>query len=180
MIICPSCSFLNREGYFFCEDCGNSLLGSGTIILRTRQILDDNEPRPHPAPRPRSEWGTTLFSARDSLVFRIRDVPAPVMVKPGDRTLLGRSDASSNQKPDLDLAPYGAIEKGVSRVHAAIDRQEDTLTLVDMGSSNGTRLNGTALPPNEPHILRDGDEIEMGKMTIHIYFEERASGELHS
>jgi pSer/pThr/pTyr-binding forkhead associated (FHA) protein len=102
------------------------------------------------------------------------------MVKPGDRTLLGRSDASSNQKPDLDLAPYGAIEKGVSRVHAAIDRQEDTLTLVDMGSSNGTRLNGTALPPNEPHILRDGDEIEMGKMTIHIYFEERASGELHS
>jgi pSer/pThr/pTyr-binding forkhead associated (FHA) protein len=84
--------------------------------------------------------------------------------------ILGRADSSSTQVPDLDLTPYGALEKGVSRMHAAIHRSEDTLTLVDMGSVNGTHLNGQRLIPEQPRVLRDGDEIRLGKLVAHIYF----------
>jgi pSer/pThr/pTyr-binding forkhead associated (FHA) protein len=84
--------------------------------------------------------------------------------------VLGRSDNTSTQKPDLDLTPYGALEKGVSRIHAAIERSEDTLTLIDMGSANGTHLNGQRLIPDQPRVLRDGDEIRLGKLVAHVYF----------
>jgi pSer/pThr/pTyr-binding forkhead associated (FHA) protein len=58
----------------------------------------------------------------------------------------------------------------VSRVHAAIERSEDTLTLIDMRSSNGTLLNGQKLVPDQPRVLRDGDEVRLGKLVAHIYF----------
>ncbi|MEO0564900.1 MAG: FHA domain-containing protein, partial [Chloroflexota bacterium] len=61
-------------------------------------------------------------------------------------------------------------EKGVSRVHAVIEREEDTLTIMDMGSSNGTYLNGQRLAQNQPRVIRDGDEIRFGKLTTRIYF----------
>jgi pSer/pThr/pTyr-binding forkhead associated (FHA) protein len=79
-------------------------------------------------------------------------------------------DTSSTQRPDFDLTPFGALENGVSRMHATIERSEDTLTIMDMGSANGTHLNGQKLVPNQPRILRDGDEIRLGKLVAHIYF----------
>ena len=42
--------------------------------------------------------------------------------------------------------------------------------ILDRGSANGTYLNGERLTPNEPHVLRDGDEIRLGKLVAHIYF----------
>ncbi|MCS7071755.1 MAG: FHA domain-containing protein, partial [Anaerolinea sp.] len=65
------------------------------------------------------------------------------------------------------------FEKGVSRLHAAICRQDETLTIVDMGSSNGTHLNGQRLIPDQPRVLRDGDEIRLGKLVAHIYFKRQ-------
>jgi pSer/pThr/pTyr-binding forkhead associated (FHA) protein len=51
-----------------------------------------------------------------------------------------------------------------------IRRGEDTLTLVDLGSTNGTHLNGQRLIPNQPRVLRDGDEVRLGKLVFHIFF----------
>jgi len=39
-----------------------------------------------------------------------------------------------------------------------------------VGSSNGTFLNGQRLVPNQPRVLRDGDEVRFGKLVAHIYF----------
>ena len=50
------------------------------------------------------------------------------------------------------------------------ERSEGTLTIVDMGSSNGTHLNGQKLMPHQPRVLRDGDEIRFGKLIAKIYF----------
>ena len=51
-------------------------------------------------------------------------------------------------------------------VVTAIRRGEDTLTLVDLGSVNGTHLNGQRLVPNQPRVLRDGDEIRLGRLVV--------------
>ena len=94
----------------------------------------------------------------------------PVTVSPSKRVVFGRSDNNSTVKPDVDFTPYGAVEKGVSRQHAALEVNEDTLMLLDVGSSNGTYLNGQRLLPNQPRVLRDGDEVRLGKLVAHIYF----------
>jgi len=92
-------------------------------------------------------------------------------ISPDKRLVFGRSDNDySSSKPDIDLTPFGALEKGVSRRHAIIEPSEDTLMIMDIGSSNGTFLNGQRLMPNQPRVLRDGDEVRLGRLVAHIYF----------
>ena len=47
----------------------------------------------------------------------------------------------------------------VSRVHARITKEEDTLYLEDFNSTNGTYLNGRLLPMNTPSVIQKGDRI---------------------
>jgi hypothetical protein len=166
MRICPYCAYRNREGFLYCEECGQ-LLGEGVskATLPTRQLEFGTSEF-----SARSTWGTARFDNESYIVMHIRDATEPVNIKPDKKTVLGRMDNSSPQQPDLDLTPYGALEKGVSRIHAAISRNDDTLTIVDMGSANGTHLNGQRLVPDQPRVLRDGDEIRLGKLVAHIYF----------
>jgi hypothetical protein len=166
MMKCAYCGTENREGVLFCEECGQALKTEvANAVLPTRQLETTANNL-----AARATWGTARFGQDASIVIHIRDATDPVVLQPAKKTVLGRSDVTSTQKPDLDLTPYGALEKGVSRIHAAINRSEDTLTLVDLGSANGTHLNGQRLIPDQPRILRDGDEIRLGKLVAHIYF----------
>lgn len=81
----------------------------------------------------------------------------------GHRINIGRADSKGNE-PDLDLTPYGAVENGVSRLHATITFEDETLYIEDMNSTNGTRINGFQLSPNRRYRLRDGDELEFGRV----------------
>jgi hypothetical protein len=166
MMKCAYCGTENREGVLFCEECGQALKAEvANSVLPTRQLETTANNL-----AARATWGTARFGQDASIVIHIRDATDPVVLQPAKKTVLGRADVTSTQKPDLDLTPYGALEKGVSRIHAAINRSEDTLTLVDLGSANGTHLNGQRLIPDQPRILRDGDEIRLGKLVAHIYF----------
>jgi hypothetical protein len=167
MKICAYCGQKNREGLLFCEECGQSLMSDDrtNATLPTRQL--DQLPNELAA---KATWGTARFGQGSAVLIHIRDAAEPVLLQPAKRTLLGRADVTSPVQPDLDLTPFGALEKGVSRIHAAVERSEDTLTIVDMGSSNGTHLNGQRLLPDQPRVLRDGDEIRLGKLVAHIYF----------
>lgn len=68
----------------------------------------------------------------------------------------------------IDLTRFGAAELGVSRKHAQLLIEAGDVFLVDMGSSNGSRLNGKTLKANQPYRLRDGDEMELGQLRIVI------------
>lgn len=165
MILCPQCAQENREGSLFCEDCGTSLTDDVSAVLPTRKL--DSASGDLAA---RATWGTARFGDNATIIVRVRDVPEPIILTPTKETVLGRADMSNPRQPDLDLTPFGALEMGVSRIHAIISRSEDTLTLVDMGSANGTHLNGQRLVPDQPRLLRDGDEIRLGKLVVHVYF----------
>ncbi len=165
MKACPSCGHKNREGSLFCEECGTNLQGLVSANIPTKEVNSTTDEL-----HARATWGTARFRDGASILLHIRGANEPVTLEPNKRTVLGRSDDNSAARPDLDLSSYGALEKGVSRIHAAIYRNEDTLTLVDMGSANGTHLNGQRLVPEQPRVLRDGDEIRLGKLVVHIYF----------
>ena len=167
MKICPSCQYGNREGILFCEDCGQPL--SGVPSVATRQ-LDRQKDAVGGRPTAANTWGTARFISNASLVIHIRDAAEPLTLKPTGDTLIGRSDVASKSAPTVDLTPFGAQEKGVSRMHATIKRTDESLLLADLGSVNGTYLNGQRLMADHPHVLRDGDEVRLGKLVMHVYF----------
>ncbi|MBC8508081.1 MAG: FHA domain-containing protein [Anaerolineales bacterium] len=59
----------------------------------------------------------------------------------------------------------------VSRVHAELHRTDDTLELIDLGSTNGTFLNDERLQANQPQTLHVGDEIRFGDQIFTIKLE---------
>ncbi|MBN1201153.1 MAG: FHA domain-containing protein [Anaerolineae bacterium] len=89
-----------------------------------------------------------------------------------DRIVLGRADPVANFHPELDLTPYGGQDGGVSRRHASIvqDETNKALYLEDLNSTNGTRINGFSLEPRRRYRLRDGDEIEVGRLRMTLRF----------
>jgi hypothetical protein len=85
--------------------------------------------------------------------------------------LVGRStDPDDDLPPEINLAPYDALRNGVSRRHALIKYEDGALYLEDLDSTNGTRINGYQLKAGRGYRLRDGDELEFGRLRAVIRF----------
>lgn len=148
-----------------CKVCGNGLVDLKTAVTTRKLRRSAGEPEAH------ATWGTAHFGPDNELVLYIPSESESITVLPARQIVLGRSDKRSQKGPDLDLSPYDAYNKGVSRLHAAITREEDeALTLVDLGSVNHTFLNGEQLIPHRPRVLRDGDEIRLGELVLRVFF----------
>lgn len=59
-------------------------------------------------------------------------------------------------------------DENASRVHAQFNASPVGVKIKDMGSSNGTLLNGEKLEPEQPRRLQEGDEIAIGD-AIFVY-----------
>ena len=55
------------------------------------------------------------------------------------------------------------VDANVSRRHAEIQPRGDGFVLVDLGSTNGSRVNGVRVTDRE---LRDGDELGFGNIRL--------------
>lgn len=60
--------------------------------------------------------------------------------------------------------PHDAEQLGVSRHHALLRPTETHLYLLDLGSTNGTWLNGRPIGVNIPYSLSNGDYLKLGRM----------------
>ncbi len=85
-----------------------------------------------------------------------------------ERLVIGRRDPDTGLRPDIDLEAFGAYDNGVSRRHAAILMWNRGLYLIDEGTPNGTFLNEGRLKPNDPHPLKFGDHVRIGKLVLEI------------
>lgn len=72
-----------------------------------------------------------------------------------DRIVIGRG-----RKADLVLA-----EATISRKHAAIGFDSEGFFIEDLGSTNGTRVNGASV---DRQRLKNNDEIQMGKLRLGV------------
>jgi ribosomal protein L37E len=77
---------------------------------------------------------------------------------------IGRRDPRQQHYPEIDLAEH---DRGIaSRNHAVIQRDGDSYAIIDLGSTNGTFLNGARLVPNMPRQLRSGDRLKIGEVEM--------------
>lgn len=144
-----------------CDDCGFP------IVKQTSMLQMESAPVVSVVRTPGQIF---VLSETSDVVLEVVGFDEQVHIAPNHRTVFGRVDAGGSAAPDVDLTPYGAFEKGVSRIHAALVRHEATLTLLDLGSSNGTLLNGRRVSANQPRVVQDGDEITFGQLVARVYF----------
>ena len=82
--------------------------------------------------------------------------------------LLGRASEAEGYLPDFDMTFYDEGDY-VSRRHARITKGRAGYFIADLGSSNGTTVNGHALDPNRAYQLRNGDRIKVGLVVIQFW-----------
>jgi hypothetical protein len=79
-----------------------------------------------------------------------------------DYVIIGRKDLEHEIPIDLDMARHDP-GNAVSRRHACISREGENHFLLELGSTNGTSLNGTDIAPGRKMLLKDGDKIDFGR-----------------
>jgi hypothetical protein len=170
MQTCPNCQAENKDQDVYCYRCGHLLPSvqlnaqdeSGTKILKgaTQQLA-----------LPKRSWGTARLDSEELITFRVKGAEEPLQIYLGEEEIvIGRTHGDVTV--DVDLTPYEAAEKGVSRRHTKIKRENDTVTIIDLGSANNTYINGQKIVPNEVRILRDGDELRLGRLVMRVHFGE--------
>ena len=70
--------------------------------------------------------------------------------------------------PDVDLV---FADEEMSSTHAAFEHTRGGLCVIDLGSTNGTRVNGEKVTSSR--VLAHGDQIELGSHTFHLLLEKR-------
>ena len=58
----------------------------------------------------------------------------------------------------------------VSRRHCQLNLNGETAKIRDLGSHNGTYLNGEKIKPDHRHQLRDGDSLRLGRVSLTLWF----------
>jgi hypothetical protein len=91
----------------------------------------------------------------------------PIGIEVADHIVLGVT-RYGNKKPDLDLSAYGASNSSVSRRHALLLPSYNTLSLVDLGSTNGTWVDGVRIDPRTPVPLKASTIVCLGALTFLI------------
>ena len=110
--------------------------------------------------------GHSFGPARPAILRVIEPVRAawemPVAHSP---MLLGRTSEAEGFQPDFDMTFYDEGDY-VSRRHARISKGRGGYFIADLGSSNGTTVNGFSLEARRAYRLRNGDRIKVGLVVI--------------
>ena len=167
MIVCSNCKHTNMAGAVFCSECGAPLGVSDPLTTQSiktsqmREALKQKPPATAQAPAPPA-------ALNNWVTLHLLDTGQVLPLAERNEFTLGRISEGQPIMPDIDLSPYQAYARGVSRLHAVLKREASHVFLMDLGSSNGTFVNGKRLSPNVDHAIANGDVVALGKLKIQI------------
>lgn len=164
MIVCSKCSHVNMAGALFCSECGARLGASDPLTtqnIKTTQMSEAPKQGPIPVAAPPA-------ALNNWVTLHLLDTGQVLPLAERNEFTLGRISEGQPIMPDVDLSPFQAYVRGVSRLHAVLKREASYVFLMDLGSSNGTFVNGKRLTPNVDHALSNGDVVALGKLKIQI------------
>jgi hypothetical protein len=150
---CPKCKTPRSGDERFCEGCGYNFETGAARATWEAVIRADRD------------WFDRYAS--DSLQFPGGYVSSTVALD-AERVVIGRSRAGSDAPPpEIDL--IGELsDPGISRAHAALERQADGgYAVLDLDSTNGTAINDdpTPIASHAAVTLKDGDRVHVGAWT---------------
>lgn len=169
MIICPFCKSQQFDGTIFCLECGASLLVSQTGKSdkpSTMQGITSEADLLSP-PRPQAAVQHPVTDD-PTLTLMIERSGRRLTVDMREEVLLGRADQARGITPDVDLGQDGGYEAGVSRRHAILFYRDGVYGVEDLGSANGTFVNGQRLGSQQVSALAHGDELRCGTLRIRV------------
>ncbi len=98
-----------------------------------------------------------------TLSARLRQVQTDTLIEiPRQLSIVRIGKPNEQTPPDIDVSGFPNSEV-VSRTHANLRVEGDVYYIEDVGSSNGTYINGLPLAAGNRHRLRLGDRIALGK-----------------
>lgn len=168
--ICPTCRFDNVPNSPFCSQCGVSLVAIAPSELAEPTTVQfeikscDVAKRACPDCNAENDTGAERCVYCDCALFSADNGVAPYHVElawPWGRARLtqplriGREpSATETFIKEINARGYDNI----SRSHADLyyDSATGEVTVVDLGSANGTFIDGIRIPPNKPTMLKNG------------------------
>lgn len=150
-------------------EVGGDFIQKTTVLSRNNPILKRALSNQLSGENGDDEDDEKLTGKRELLLI-IRTMTERLTIEENKRYKLGRFDLGPTADDEIDLTPYGAQDRGVSRIHAEIHIEKGVLYVTDLESTNGTYLGGSKLMPNESRALRKGDELLLGRLAVQIMF----------
>lgn len=133
----------------------------GTRPLK-RDLIEPMQGRVSPFsdknPEPLIPWVLDLHIGDDAMI----------QVQVREQMIIGRGVGAG--AADVDLSPYVDEAHGVSRRHAIFLARSRFLTIRDLGSTNGTYVNGLPLMANQDVPLEHGDTVTFGNLETRLMF----------
>ena len=152
MLKCLKCGYKNADDARMCNLCSSKL--DPSTVKRTGAPASSDafmfEPRMlGGGVNRRAPGATQTQSERHYLVPATGE---PARIEPGTTYLVGREET----------AQIRINSPRVSRKHVEIKFEAGKPSLFDMGSQNGTVVNGMKLASKAQHVLKDKDTLEVG------------------
>jgi pSer/pThr/pTyr-binding forkhead associated (FHA) protein len=166
MITCKVCNNQEYHGVLFCGECGSQVAFASNERVNTLVYPNQNRGLEvdftQTIPKKLLEDSTfILYSTEREEVI---DVPEQ------NEFTIGRFVEGQVITPDVDLNNYEAYDMGISRLHATIriNVEKNKIFVVDLGSANGSSVNGYEIPANSEVPLNHGDVLSLGKFNMKV------------
>jgi Protein of unknown function (DUF3662)/Inner membrane component of T3SS, cytoplasmic domain len=144
-------------------------LGLGEFGIQTGVVsVEREEPEPVQAER---SGRTMVYSNAERLVEPLEEraqsrVQTALLLVDGRRLVVGPAGVTLGRSRQSDVV---LNDPNISRQHAEIRPRGGSWVLTDLGSTNGSRINGR--PVERAEVVRPGDEIELGSTVLRFELE---------
>ncbi len=137
-------------------------LGLGEFGIQTRVAQPEDEPVSAPAHAQAQSGRTMIYSNAERVSEPLEErgrarAQTPLLLIDGKRVVISPAGATIGRGRQSDIV---LNDPNVSRQHAEIRPRGGSWVITDLGSTNGSQLNGRRVEGSE--VLRSGDEIELG------------------
>lgn len=168
-VICHHCGKTNRAGTEFCQDCGTQLAD----IKGHAAAQQDFEQSPisnHDQDIKTSPGSPHTDQIEGKFILRRTGDVINLNLEKSE-LLIGRTDITRSNFPEIDLVPFGGEKAGVSRKHAHLVAQGSQLFVQDLNSTNFTFINDQRLEPGKSYLLNSGDKVRFGMLELEFQAE---------
>jgi hypothetical protein len=172
MITCPNCRHQELAGALFCSECGTQLRDYGELNTHPFAVKQVDQASLNVEVDGSAGYSNSAVATsppkEDLVNLFIVDAKKTIPLRGRSEYTLGRVAEDQPIIPDIDLTEFEAYLMGVSRLHATLKVGPQRISIRDLGSSNGTRVNGQRIVPHVDYPLKPGDAVALGKLVIQI------------